>query len=102
MYSLITGTQQIFGDQFAIHLAETAREYLATGESPFPSLQMGINRARLPDGGVVQMKNRLPGQSVIWRKCELRTASSEARTAQVAHAMESPFAVQLAPRGRRH
>jgi hypothetical protein len=72
LYSLITGAQQIFGDQFAIHLAEAAREYLVTGESSFPSLQMGINRARLPDGGVVQMKNRLPGQSVVWRKCELR------------------------------
>jgi hypothetical protein len=72
LYSLIVGAQQIFGDQFAIHVAETAREYLDAGASPFPSLQMGIDRARLPDGDVVQMKNRLPGQSVVWRKCELR------------------------------
>jgi hypothetical protein len=72
LYSLIVGAQQIFGDQFAIHLAEVAREYLDAGESPHPSLQMGINRARLPDGDVVWMKSRLPGQSVVWRKCELR------------------------------
>jgi hypothetical protein len=72
LYSLIVGAQQIFGDQFAIHLAEVAREYLDAGEGAYPSLQMGINRARLPDGDVVWMKNRLPGQSVVWRKCELR------------------------------
>ena len=71
LYSLIIGAQQIFGDQFAIHLAEAAREYLDAGASPFPPLQMGIDRARLPDGDVVRMKNRLPGQSVVWRKCEL-------------------------------
>jgi len=72
LYSLILGAQQIFGDQFAIHLAEAAREYFDAGESPFPPLQMGIDRARLPDGDMVRMKNRLPGQSVVWRKCELR------------------------------
>ncbi len=72
LYSLIVAAQQIFGDQFAIHLAEVAREYLDAGESPYPSLQMGINRARLPDGDVVWMKSRLPGPSVVWRKCELR------------------------------
>jgi hypothetical protein len=72
LYSLIVAAQQIFGDQFAIHVAETAREYLDAGASPFPSLQMGIDRARLPDGDVVQMKNRLPGQSVVWRKFALR------------------------------
>jgi hypothetical protein len=71
LYSLIVGAQQIFGDQFAIHLAEAAREYPDAGASPFPPLQMGIDRARLPDGDVVRMKNRLPGQSVVWRKCEL-------------------------------
>jgi hypothetical protein len=72
LYSLIVGAQQIFGDQFAIHLAEVAREYLDAGESPYAPLQMGINQARLPDGDVVWMKNRLPGQSISWRKCELR------------------------------
>ena len=72
LYSIVAGAQQTFGDQFAIHVAETAREYLDAGESPFPPLQMGIGRARLPDGEVVRMKNRLPGQSVAWRHFELR------------------------------
>jgi hypothetical protein len=72
LYSLIVGAQQVFGDQFAVHVAETSRKYLDAGASPFPPLQMAIDRARLPDGDVVGMKNRLPGQAVTWRRCELR------------------------------
>ncbi|HEV8003009.1 MAG TPA: hypothetical protein VGP63_24195 [Planctomycetaceae bacterium] len=72
LYSLIVAAQQVFGDQFALHVAETAREYLDAGLSPFARMQMGVNQARLPDGEVVRMKNRLPGQSVVWRRCELR------------------------------
>lgn len=70
-YTLITAAQQIAGDQFAIHLAETAREYLPQEWLPFPALQMGINRAQLPDGDVVHLKTRLPGPPVTWRTCRL-------------------------------
>jgi hypothetical protein len=72
LYSLVVAAQQVFGDQFALHVAETAREYLDAGVAPFPRMQMGINQARLSDGDVVAMKNRLPGHSVVWRRCELR------------------------------
>jgi hypothetical protein len=72
LYSLVVAAQQVFGDQFALHVAETAREYLDTGLAPFARMQMGVNQARLPDGEVVAMKNRLPGHSVVWRRCELR------------------------------
>jgi hypothetical protein len=72
LYSLVVAAQQVFGDQFALHVAETAREYLDTGLAAFGRMQMGVNRARLPDGEVVAMKNRLPGHSVVWRRCELR------------------------------
>ncbi len=72
LYALVVAAQQIFGDRFAIHVAETAREYLETGASALPSLQMGIEQARLADGEVVDMKNRLPGQAISWRHCELR------------------------------
>ena len=72
LYSLVTAAQQVFGDQFALHVAETAREYLDAGPAPFARMQMGINQARLPDGEIVSMKNRLPGQAVVWRRCELR------------------------------
>jgi hypothetical protein len=72
LYSLVVAGQQVFGDQFALHVAETAREYLDAGVTPFPRMQMAVDRARLPDGEVVAMKNRLPGQSIVWRHCELR------------------------------
>ena len=71
LYSLIVAAQQIAGDQFAIHLAETAREYPYHEWLPFPELKMGIGRGQLPDGGVVALKTRLPGQPVTWRTCQL-------------------------------
>lgn len=72
LYSLVIAAQQIAGDQFAVHLAETAREYPFTQALPFPALSMGIGQARLPDGQIVQMKNRLPGHPVSWRSCRLK------------------------------
>ena len=71
LYSLIMAAQQIAGDQFAIQLAELAREYPDTGYQPFPELQMGIGRGRLPDGDVVELHSRLPGHPLNWRNCEL-------------------------------
>jgi hypothetical protein len=71
LYTLIVAAQQIAGDQFAIHLAETAREYLPQEWLPYPELKMGIDRAQLPDGDVVTLKTRLPGNPVSWRSCRL-------------------------------
>jgi len=72
LYTLIVAAQQFFGDQFAIHVAEIARAYPFAAPPPFPSLSMGIDRARLPDGDLALMKNRLPGPAVTWRTCELK------------------------------
>ena len=77
LYTLIIAAQQIFGDQFAITLAELAREY------PFPSpanrlkVSMGIDRSRLPDGDILIMKSRLPGHPISWRSCELKSRPPE-------------------------
>jgi hypothetical protein len=71
LYSLVVAAQQIGGDQFAVELTETAREYPYTRKLPFAPLRMGIGRARLPNGDVVLMKNRLPGHPVSWRSCAL-------------------------------
>lgn len=71
LYTIIVGAQQFFGDLFAIQLAETAREYPYASPPPFPAMAMGAGRARLPDGDVVRLKNRLPGQVVGWRTCQL-------------------------------
>ncbi len=100
LYSLILAAKQIAGDQFAITLAEMAREYephdatrRAGGVSPpvvGPStvdeatggltpparqdnqLRMTNGVAQLPDGDVVRMKSRLPGQAIVWRSLELK------------------------------
>lgn len=73
LYTLITAAQQMAGDQFAIALAETAREYFDTGTLPFESLSAGIDQARLPDGSMVRIKSRLPGPPISWRTCQLRS-----------------------------
>ena len=72
LYTLIVAAQQIAGDQFAIALAEAAREYPFTGLIPYPQIQLGINRGRLPDGDTLTLKNRLPGQVLEWRTLKLK------------------------------
>ncbi len=72
LYTLVTAAQQIAGDQFAICLAETTREYPFVPDLPFPALTAAIGRGRLADGEVVEMKSRLPGPHVTWRTLSLR------------------------------
>ena len=71
LYTLVTAAQQIAGDQFAIQLAEVAREYPYAQSLPFDTFHMGIDEGRLPDGDVVEMKSRLPGHPISWRSCKL-------------------------------
>ena len=71
LYTLIIAAQQIAGDQFAINVVETSREYPDTGALPFPMIHMSVDQARLPDGKTYRMVNRLPGQPVSWRSCQL-------------------------------
>lgn len=72
MYQLVVSAQQIFGDQFAISLTETLREYPYQQELPFPSVSCSVGRARWPDGDVVLLKSRLPGVAVTWQTCTLK------------------------------
>ncbi|MCA9054406.1 MAG: hypothetical protein KDA75_11245 [Planctomycetaceae bacterium] len=75
LYTLIVASQQIAGDQFAIHLAETARDYPfarpLVEPLPYDEFQMGVSQGRMPDGELVRMKSRLPGPPVTWRTCQL-------------------------------
>jgi hypothetical protein len=72
LYTLVTAAQQFAGDQFAIALAETARDYPFQPDLPFPSLSASINRGRLADTTIVDMKCRLPGPVCTWRSLSLR------------------------------
>ncbi len=71
LYTLVTAAQQIAGDQFAICVTRTAQTYPYTALLPFATFQMSVGRARMPDGDVVVMKNRLPGHPVVWRSLRL-------------------------------
>jgi len=73
LYTMVVGAQQIMGDQFAIHLVNTAKEYGYYDDiSPLPLVKMGIDQARLPDGEIVSTVSRLPGPPLTWRSLELR------------------------------
>ncbi len=72
LYTLVVAAQQIMGDQFAVVLAQTARDYPYDDFLPFDDFKMSVGRGQLPDGDVVTTKNRLPGHPVSWRSCELK------------------------------
>ncbi len=71
LYTMGVAAQQILGDQYAIHLIETARNYPFQEELGLPQVTLGIDQARLPDGETVSVVSRLPGQPISWRSLEL-------------------------------
>src|SRR5262245_11701955 len=87
LYRQVVAAQQTAGDDFALTLAEVAREYRPSDHSPHApreeesrphaeregyDLRMGIGEADIRGLGVVYMVNRLPGQVMQWRSCQLR------------------------------
>jgi len=80
LYSLIVAAQQTAGDDFALAIAEAAREYPHAAADPDDEdlpLRMGIHRAEVPGWGTGPMASRLPGQALSWRSCELRPRPRE-------------------------
>jgi hypothetical protein len=72
LYTLVIAAKQVCGDQFALHVAETAREYKYHGFAPYETAKLSIDRARLPDGEIVSLVSRLPGPPLMWRSLELQ------------------------------
>jgi hypothetical protein len=72
LYTLVIAAKQVAGDQFALHVAETARHYPFTRDSGLEKITLGIERGRLPNGDIVNLTNRLPGPPLDWRSCQLR------------------------------
>jgi hypothetical protein len=94
LYSIVTAAKQTAGDQYALHVAETAREYQSgpgypprgsaprvdkwssnvhgNSRSELPTLTLGIGRGRLPDGETVRLVSRLPGPPLVWRGLQLQ------------------------------
>ena len=72
LYTLVTAAKQTAGDQFALHVAQTAREYPYDNPTPFAVIKTGIDRGRLEDGEAFELVSRLPGPPVVWRSLELK------------------------------
>ena len=79
LYSLIIAAKQTAGDDFALAVAETAREYAyAEPDEEFTSrLRMSIDKADVPGWGEARMVSRLPGQALSWKSCELKPRPQE-------------------------
>ncbi len=78
LYTLIVAAQQTAGDDFALALAETAREYAYQDDRPGePLVRMSVGRGEVPLWGVGPMISRLPGQALTWRSCELKPRPAE-------------------------
>lgn len=71
LYTLVIAAKQTAGDQYALHVAETAREYPYEARSDLPQIKLGIGRGQLPSGEIVRLVSRLPGPPVEWRSCDL-------------------------------
>jgi hypothetical protein len=72
LYTLVIAAKQTAGDQYALHVAETAREYPAQGTSGLERVTLSVERARLPDGEIVGLISRLPGPPLAWRSLQLQ------------------------------
>lgn len=72
LYSIATAAKQICGDTYALHVVESARDYSYKEPIGFERVTLGLNRARLPDGEVVRLANRLPGPPLVWRSLNLQ------------------------------
>ena len=77
LITIVSASQQILGDQFALHVAEISNQYeyadsAMVDVNPQQVVTLGIDQARLPDGETVSLVNRLPGPPVTWRTLKLQ------------------------------
>ncbi len=70
--TIVTAAKQIAGDQYAMHVLEMAKSFPSIPPLGLDEIQMGIERATLPDGEVVDMTSRLPGPPLRWRSVQLQ------------------------------
>ena len=82
LYILVMAARQTAGDQYAIHLAETARDYPFTIEFGLPTVQFGVDHICLPNEDVLSAVSRLPGHPVVWRSCQLKARPDKHKTVE--------------------
>ena len=78
--TIATATQQILGDQFTIHLIETARNYPFEEDIGLQEVSLGIDQARLPGDEIVSIVSRLPGPPMIWKTLQLQRRPEKQET----------------------
>ncbi len=71
MYTLVLAAKQTCGDQFAIHVTETLRNYAFQEYLPWPTVKMGIQKLQLPEGEIVPALCRLGEEQGEWRSLNL-------------------------------
>ncbi len=72
LYTLALAAKQVAGDDFAVTLIETAREYPPQSiPSLYPEVTVGLDRTSFPTGDA-PAKNRLKGPTTEWRTLPLR------------------------------
>lgn len=72
LYTIVTAAKQTAGDQYALHVAETAREYPSGQSVGLPAIKLSVDRGRLPAGEIVRLVSRLPGPPLVWRGLQLQ------------------------------
>lgn len=77
LVTVVTAGQQMAGDQYALHLLETAKRYDQATPTGDPKIKMGIDQASLPDGEIVSVVSRLPGPPVTWQPLKLQPRPDE-------------------------
>lgn len=71
MYTIVLAAKQTFGDSYAVHVAETIKDYAFQEPLNWSSIKMGIGKLELPDGEIVPAISRL-GEGVFeWRSLDL-------------------------------
>jgi hypothetical protein len=72
MYTIVLASQQVFGDSFALHIAETIRTYPYAKETSEATLPWGTDACVLPGGEKRRTFSRLPHSGSQWRSIQLR------------------------------
>lgn len=71
MYTIVLAAKQTFGDSYAVHVAETIKDYAFQEPLNWSSIKMGIGKLELTDGEIVPAISRL-GEGVFeWRSLDL-------------------------------
>jgi hypothetical protein len=73
LYTLATAAKQVAGDDFAIALVETARDYPPQSRPPLlHAAQVAADAGVLGDGSPLPLVSRLPGPPRVWRHLALK------------------------------